>query len=724
MISKSDFLSAVDLIHSTLFTSSSSTSSQIVNLPIFANTETNKLALLSPNGRKSRLQALMGMLSEQGMSALTDDELLDGSDGSEHSNTDRNKDGQKPPPIPPRTKSIPSMLLDTAESSSKHKASTVDPIEASPPLPPKRLPWPSTVSESSLNTSTALPTNINGMLDLKKASILRPPPLPRDGQTTITSTRTSNTSTRTSNTSTSTSSTSSTQRRSAQTSPQDTFQYSGQYYTVGRADSDSDSSDDFVPFIPPKRSRYASEPFVNQKVLLWQRERRASSPLPDANKELKKSSPILTKRPVWYSKPDKRAISRKYQSEVSFSTTLSQIQRCEEQSVTLNRKLKYRSHSLDGKTGFTITPRQSAVQSAAGAGNSPIYESDDNTGGTMESKDYSKPFEHILWRKLGLDDGSALSGSLPHLDKVTANDLCDSEDDPEGCTYLDPKELEDYCEKLGDKELSTRIRTRLSTVLSSTYLSLSDAQDAVTSKIYDSPFTEEASSLPTQAFPLPPPKNNSPSLAAFGTGSMERFKRNVELTDSFYSGYSTDASSGWGEPDFEGCWGQLQNLAADNPYDEVKASLENPIYSENNVVESMSRNTKGKEGGEAEDLTEGEQIYEEIGEYSDSNMQFNLDTNSPDRVPCRHTHLHISHSVPEERYVTDSLPRHKSVSSPRSNGESPYASLKELSGQLRLKRAPTLPPRPAVRRLASQDPGHGRRKHYFRNDSKGAGVRI
>ena len=176
----------------------------------------------------------------------------------------------------------------------------------------------------------------------------------------------------------------------------------GAYSLTTAPGSDSDSSD-FEHFTPPvrlPRKRYRSEPHCrmpSQRLPY-------SSPYPS----LKGSSAVLTRKPTWL-KPR-------------------------------------RSRSLDERTHL-------AVQTG--------MDSDDNSGGTMDSGGYAKPFAHLRgWRKiLGFNDGSLLSGSLPRIDKA-GNELDD--------TYLDPSELavavSETEVKLG-RRVSRRLRKRMDAVL-------------------------------------------------------------------------------------------------------------------------------------------------------------------------------------------------------------------------------------------------------------------
>ena len=302
------------------------------------------------------------------------------------------------------------------------------------------------------------------------------------------------------------------------------------YVGVSGADTDSDDSDDFMQFTPPKgRLRYKSEPFIKNQLIQFRRERRASSPFPQSNtgvNAIKKSSPILTKRPPWFLKPTK-----KYLSEVSFNTVQTQQTAEQEERRVFNLK----SRSLDSIKKFSIMPKQVANCTTS-------CDSDDKTGGTLDSIEYSKPYEHLLWKKLGLEDCSALSGSLPCLDKVTGNNL----DDSDGYTYVDPKELEDYCERrLGSKEFTNRIRTRLNSTSSTTYLTLSNIQQ--TAKKPQSEGTANSVAEEPSTLSL----DKKVGTVGILLNVAERWRRQNTAIEGSCSGYSTDASSGIGEFDNE-----------------------------------------------------------------------------------------------------------------------------------------------------------------------------
>ena len=544
VISKRDLFSAVDLFHSALTSKprpynhtppyiSSSGSFGSSNAPPFSPIAEldEDSAPLTPAASStgagtanitcgSRLRNLLSMLSEDGMCASTDEELLDGEEWSSATH--------KPPPVPPRTKSVTSIGSIEESDNPGHpdnvlphppkSGNAVDSVVLSSPpvVPPKRHAWAHTVSESAISNSFSPPVSSHPAASVP----LRAPKPPVSPRTKSPKPNTGASSSSISGLSSSAPSTHGIRSTSELHKSKSEYniklpQYSTKFFE-GDSD-DSDSSDDFEHFEPPKRSRYSSEPFVHQQILHCQmRERRLSSPAPQ--KPLNKSSPILTKRPGWYPKPDKQALQRKYNSEISFqslsgaATLHGQVQHRQDTSSS-SRRAKARSRSLDDKTRSSVSRKSSVGNlsinpihgTIAALKHSQSCDSDDCTGGTIDSTGYSKPFEHILWRKLGLEDGSALSGSMPHLTQL-CNELdsgvggtgCDggaseAEEGGEGeegeeCTYLDPTELEEYCKKLGgNKELTARVRTRMSTVLCKTYLTLQNVasitgKDASTTK--------------------------------------------------------------------------------------------------------------------------------------------------------------------------------------------------------------------------------------------------
>ena len=314
------------------------------------------------------------------------------------------------------------------------------------------------------------------------------------------------------------------------------------------------------------------------------------------------------------------------------------------------------------------------------------------------------------------------------------------------------------------------MKTRMSTVLNSTYLTLSNMASALATTKTPLPSglqargEEEEEEEKRRQFkrsasrrnntvaacyephppPLPPsphwfhslprlpPRHKSPSLLTPAyLSAAERLRRSMELAEN--SGYSTD-SSGWGDLDFDPEGGEVMSglldrptefKSLDNPYDEIRGVAER----EGSLTcsDTASREGEGQEEEPAED-----QIYEEISNYSNTNAKPDTDDDNSDTtdqatspIPlagrasagASHAHLQVSHSVPEGHYSM-SLPRPRHRRAGLSPPPPPAPSPSHLTSGF--SRAPTLPPRPRLRKLASLDPGAGqsRRKqqHHLRRE--------
>lgn len=658
----------------------------------------------------------MSMLSEQGMCATTDDELLDSKD---HYSLEPGA-SKGPPPIPPRTKSVPS-LKNIPRSDSITTTPTASAISSPPTSRHRQL-------HTRKTTHFVHPVIPESHLDDDSSRLPRQdasPPNPAPPTTT-----------RMRHCSLS--------RRLSQQQYQSNF---------AGSDSDTDSSD-FVSFVPPARkSRYSSEPIItshiNHLLKEVQKQRRSSSPAAPANKEdLKKSSPILTKRPGWYSKPDKARILRKYQSEISFPS----FSQAGNGSYGINKHTaldKKKSGSAEAFCSLSKSPVK--MYTAALPGCSQLFElSDldyDTTGGTVESKDYSKPFEHTLWKKLGLEDGSALSGSLPDMlsivhsrrdskeyvgeeEETAKGEEEGEEEDTEGCTYLDPKELEDFCERYGDRrDLASRIQRRASTVLGGTYLTLLN--------ILPTPVTDDGSSKAINAANT---ARSSSSQWAPGTylTVCDKWKYRADADTSCNSGYSTDASSGWGEFEMQqdptNPLKRVPSLRVKGGRASSHASTATHTLHQSVMHEDFAKPaaSEGKVTAENE-----EEIYEEIDNCSDAEFKDETAPSLPKRTPQhgkfslqqpsdsatfpRHYTLQSTHSVP----VKSSSPtRHHQTTSRQKEksqlrSESPYASLDEIIDlSKKHDEPPSLPPRPS-----KMDPGLA--KHLLtRKNSPGVSLRM
>lgn len=188
--------------------------------------------------------------------------------------------------------------------------------------------------------------------------------------------------------------------------------------------SDSDSSD-FEHFVPPiyPRKRYSSEPHCVISQNLQSCFRQTSFSEHKSSSTLQNSSPVLTRKPSWLEKKQRRS-----------------------QSVDVTGQL-------------------------AAAAEKDGDDSDDSSSATLGSTGYSKPFEHVLaWRKvLGATNVSLLTGSLPQIDKAV--------DGPEG-SYLDHSEIAKALTEAGnelDRKVSQRLRkqrSKMQSTDSNHYLSL------------------------------------------------------------------------------------------------------------------------------------------------------------------------------------------------------------------------------------------------------------
>jgi hypothetical protein len=383
------------------------------------------------------------------------------------------------------------------------------------------------------------------------------------------------------------------------------FTFQSNYTPGGFAVEDSDSnSSDFEEFVPPHRRKFISEsqvpifPPTGSLPFHVPLDRRGSSPFPSSRPQskeyqpIKKSSPILTRRPTWFTrKTTSPALLESIESPIDEKTTPTtasgrvQIRGGIDQQSKVMRKKKGRSRSLDTR-GHNSVSTSGNTYSLLDLHTVGGMDSDENTGGTVDSSGYARPFEHInSWRKLiGMDDGSAFSGSLPHLaDNVSsAINNTNNDDDSDTCTYLDPREI---AQKL-DKNMPQKVRKRLDTVLSNTYLQLVSVQPPQ--------FAELPPIQPPNVIAATPVEpSNSKQLPANdrrggGGGGEASFKEKwenrsldfIERPDSCLSGYTSDAlsdaSSTWGgdadRSDTED--GELDEKTV-NPYDEIRTGSNN-----------------------------------------------------------------------------------------------------------------------------------------------------
>ena len=633
-ITKDEFLSTVDLISSTLVDSGSySPISGQLSQTVFSSTEREKLCALPHGLRRTRLQEIMGMISDQDAGATTDEDLLKGE--VELSSIDPSP---SPPPLPPRTKSTSSFNaedLNKAEellnkTPKKLEEDSVVKVSTNTPDGPKAKPrgfprkLPARLTKSSSSSLKPAPTIDRSL----KPNIPKPLKSPRKkrqhtnnglsqmysqgGQTSATA-------------------------PSKKTPGFFTFQgKSVSAFPLATFGEDSDSSNsDFEDFVPPQRRKFTSESQVPEfsstasLPIHTPLDRRGSSPFPSSRPQskeyqpIKKSSPILTKRPLWFTrKMTSPALLESIESPVHEKTslTLDSVRRRggqDAQSKAL-RKKKGRSRSLDTRTNTSLNT--SGNMYSLLDLHTVALDSDDNTGGTIDSSGYARPFEHInSWRKLiGMDDGSAFSGSLPHLaDNVSS--AINNDEDSDACTYLDPREI---AQKL-EKNMPPKVRRRLDTVLSNTYLQLVSVQPPQFAEL--PPLQPPNVIAATPVEPSKQLQEASKEEASFKEKWENRSLDFIERPDSCLSGYTSDGlsdvSSIWNadrsDPDTED--GDLDEKIV-NPYDEIKPGSTSNSYSTaaealgTTTVRGVFDNAIYSRGAPGEHVDGGEEVYSVIDE--------------------------------------------------------------------------------------------------------------
>lgn len=609
-ISKDDFLSTVDLISSTLVASGSYSpiSGQLCQT-VFSSTEREKLYSLPHNLRRTRLQELMGMISDHEAGATTDEDAMKGEMELV------NNHSPSPPPLPPRTKSTSSMnpedlntaeeLLSEEQGTNGHVAKS-NPFVNSKKLKPRILPRKA--SQLTKTLSSTLESTAPAVDRSLKPNIPKSLKSPRKKRHHMNSALRQMYNPDATN---ETSGFSSMQTATISESAQDD------------GDSDSNSSD-FEEFVPPRTRKFTSECQASMSVTSnigphfhAPLDRRGSSPFPSTissrpySKEIaaiRKSSPILTRRPSWFiRKMTSPALMETLESPTAYDNlpNLEIVEkRGQDQQSKLLRKKKARSRSLDSRTNTSIS----------GSGNAyslldlhtVAMDSDENTGGTIDSSGYARPFEHInSWRKLiGMDDGSAFSGSLPYLaDNVSA---AINNNDEDSDTYLDPREI---AQKL-DKNMPEKVRKRLDTVLSNTYLQLISVQPPRFAEVDTTTTTTITSPKVIAATPDEPRKAQLPSREpSFKEKWDNRSLDFIERPDSCLSGYTSEGSSIWAadRSDQETEEGELDDGTV-NPYDEIKAAND---YS---VAMMVSPFDDAKYGSCAPVDVGGEELYSVIDE--------------------------------------------------------------------------------------------------------------
>lgn len=662
-------------------------SSVLITDPGAQESNSNSPPVNADKRKDSHIHSLIGMLSEQGMCASTDDELLDDRCGKNRKETSELVTHKA---FFHKSESVPANII-------KYSRGVDYSVERSP------------VSSDIASESPSLKTSNGSIIQTHITSSM----MAHKG-TKVTSTTLFSPHGRTNR---------------ANSLSQDGFSHMGDHhFTTRRADSDSDNSD-FEMFVPPRRRvRHPSEPCHRRHnvVTKQQNELRSSSPPENTNNQdhtIKKSYPTLTKQPVRYPKTAK---DKKSMSADSFCYNLlpGAAQEDENQDHLKSRRL-IRTRSLE------VSPNSPATQvlnpSAEHNRDDGKDSSDEATGGTLVDVQL---FQKNRGEVQGKDATTMNSNVLHRLDVMCEGDS--DEDDSVGCTYLDPKDLEECCELVKRKERRQIPVQDSDNDISQTYLTLTN--------IKKSDDIAEQCKPKECTIPL-----RKPSSTLGVNSSMERWRRTVDLADSSCcSGYSTDTSSGWGE--FE-CdldnikpLRRLQSLRKRKMGvqggQEVRTLLSQAVrYIDSDTLEhSYSRSpVSGQEEGTGDD--DGSEIYEEIDDLDLDSKGVEANDEAGDgkyalshsqSFPNRHSLPHISNSIPLSTDTNTGNYTHSrgAVRTLPSSRENLYASLMSVTNlQKHLQQPPTLPPRP-LRKLSSLDPRESERGHMTKEQSYVPGVSI
>ena len=482
-----------------------------------------------------------------------------------------------------------------------------------------------------------------------------------------------------------------------------------------RNDSDTDDSD-FEMFIPPKRR--LQEP---SKCLSRKRdsdEQQHPSPVIVERGATIMSSPTLSKRPVWYNQTSKTVINRKSKSEGSFNVfneTQKEELASHQESSQNESKLPASSDSL---TRQNLYP--SLVSDKCNKNRGDVS-SDDNTKDTLVRTQL-----HQLRAKVKNDDTDLTSSEVVNRYNVVCDEDNDDNDSVGSCTYLDPKDLMDYC--------SDSINRKVSQVISDTddhiYLTLTDSNGSV--EFEDKPKLNVPSS---EACPIPL-QEGSHYLEVNNT--MMRWGTN---RDKCYSDYSTDTSSGWG--------GYECDMESDKPLRTVHSFKKrekkriqqdgHELATDLSEVNYAGMDPLGHNYSRSSQMHHGDtncDIYEAIDDLDLEDMGYDERFETTDSEPVSapstltmpqiHSKLHISTSDPVNsnsgNLISPSSIKKVATMMPSSK-ENLYASLASITSRSSnwLKEPPSLPPRP-LKILSSLDPKQLERGHLAKEKSNMPGV--
>ncbi len=177
---------------------------------------------------------------------------------------------------------------------------------------------------------------------------------------------------------------------------------------------------------PPSRfAKQNSKPTLaqsNSDYVSVSQEPLSPSKIREDDKLIKKSSPIMTKRPIWFKR-----------DSVTSTRTTPDLKR-----VPKNNKLKRRSRSLDASMQRKVSCPVDHFRDQAVT----LSDSEDTTGG---SESYPKPFHHIRMRKRFISSRpTTSSSSLGCIDMFTTSadwHCYDDDSESEDVYYINPNEV-------------------------------------------------------------------------------------------------------------------------------------------------------------------------------------------------------------------------------------------------------------------------------------------
>jgi len=454
--------------------------------------------------RKSQLHSLVGMLTEQGLYASTDDELLDG--------TNNNKKGKKSHQSKMAIKSGHGVPRDDKKQASSQ------PFEAS--------------SDASVESLSSNVRRYDSVRSRKSSSSLQIS-INRKGSASF---------------------------RSMQNFP---FLNKNRDQTEKKWETDSDNSD-FEIFIPPPKKN--SKEFSNNLSML---QKRFSVKPAKATARQKDANPNTDVPPA---SQGESSCSSTYPEQASVNSTKrdDRVQSTANPSVSSNKRKAMLSSTKRAMFGKSISSDSFYYESVK---DEEVYDTlsegdlrsvsepelssnnsgeEDCTGGTVVD------FNQMLDRTVKMPCESSLSTLTQEMISssrgVEDNDLEHDYNSDEGCTYLDPKELESQ----PALRRSSKVQYPASDEeISSTYLSLLDINQ-ISTRLADGHKTSQDSSSkgPLQQGTKPFPQKQSSFRQHIAKSSsslnINALQDKWRAESSCASGYSTDSSCSNWEPEVGG----------------------------------------------------------------------------------------------------------------------------------------------------------------------------